>query len=1044
MMGREGREGQRFGNYRLLHLLGRGGFAEVYLGEHVFLETQAAIKVLKVQLEPGILKDFLHEARTLARLEHPHIVRVLDFGLQDATPFLVMHYAPHGSLRQRHPKGSILPLDSIVAYIKEIAAALQHAHEQKLIHRDVKPENMLLGRDGNLLLSDFGVSVFARRSQQARFQEVSGTVTYMAPEQLRGEPCPASDQYALGIVVYEWLTGSCPFQGTFAEVAQQHFSAAPASLRERIPTILPAVEQVVLMTLTKEPRQRFASVQDFAAALEEAFQPGIVSISSAPAPSSKEQELPVVSIAAPAPPTWNVPFRRNPFFTGREDILLSLHELLRGENEARLPSLPQAISGLGGMGKTQTAIEYAYRYRSEYQAVLWAKADSYETLLADFINIARLLKLPGQDEHDPRRACESVRSWLEEHTGWLLVLDNVEDLPMVDEFLPSTIHGHVLLTTRAQAMANLAHNVELEKMEADEGALFLLRRAKIIEQNADLEDTTGADYIEARDIAMVMDGLPLALDQAGAYIEETACSLSDYLDRYRRQSSALLELRGAYISEHPEPVSTTWLLSFQKVEQSNPAAAELLRLCAFLHPDGIHEEIIDAAATELGALLQPIASEPYRLDTAIAALRKFSLVRRHPESNTFSIHRLVQAVLKDSMPEEVQRQWAERAVRAINRAFPAGDQVATWPRCQLCLPHAQACVLLIEQWHMLFPEAARLLSEAGMYLLEHAQFSRSESMLKKALDLRVQILGPEDPEVADSLNNLAGPYLYQGKYAEAEPLLKKALEIQERAQGLEHPALSESLNNLALLYNYQGKYAQAEPLFLRAVAIWEHVPDRSAADSDCLARTLNNLALLYQVQGKYRQAEPLYERSLAIWERMRGPEHPDVAVSLNNLALLYQSLGKESQAASIFQRVLNIREKTLGPEHPSVAHSLSYLAKLYQRQHRYTEAEVLFKQALTIRKRSLGPEHPEVANTLNDMAGLYATQGNHTAAESLFQEALSIRERVLGPHHPDVAVVLKNYALLLSSMKRKDEAVKLTARAKAIQSRLVSPSLDPT
>jgi len=265
--------GQQLGNYRLVRLLGRGGFAEVYLGEHIHLGTQAAIKVLHTQLTSGDMEQFRTEARTIARLEHPHIVRILDFGEEDKTPFLVMSYAPNGNLRQRHPKGTKLPLETIVSYVKQAADGLQYAHDQRLIHRDIKPENMLLGRRNEVLLSDFGIAAVAHSTSSLKTQDYSGTVPYSAPEQIKGKPCPASDQYALGITVYEWLTGTRPFKGfSQIEIAMQHLSDPPPPLSGKIPTILSDVEQVVLQALAKDPQQRFASVKAFADALEQACQ----------------------------------------------------------------------------------------------------------------------------------------------------------------------------------------------------------------------------------------------------------------------------------------------------------------------------------------------------------------------------------------------------------------------------------------------------------------------------------------------------------------------------------------------------------------------------------------------------------------------------------------------------------------------------------------------------------------------------------------------------------------------------------------------------
>jgi eukaryotic-like serine/threonine-protein kinase len=266
------RVGQQLGNYHLIRLLGEGGFAEVYLGEHIHLSTQAAIKVLHTQLISDDVDKFRTEARTIARLLHPHIVRVLDFGVEGRTPFMVMDYAPSGTLRQRHPKGMRLPLDVIVTYVNQLADALQYAHDEKVIHRDVKPENMLLGRHNEILLSDFGIALVAQSSRYQSMQEMAGTMAYMAPEQIQGKPRAASDQYSLGIVVYEWLSGDRPFHGSLTELVGQHLSVSPPSLQEKVPTISPEVDRVVLMALAKDPKQRFASIIAFARALDQASQ----------------------------------------------------------------------------------------------------------------------------------------------------------------------------------------------------------------------------------------------------------------------------------------------------------------------------------------------------------------------------------------------------------------------------------------------------------------------------------------------------------------------------------------------------------------------------------------------------------------------------------------------------------------------------------------------------------------------------------------------------------------------------------------------------
>ena len=294
------RVGQRLGNYRVIRLLGKGGFGDVYLGEHIHLNTQAAIKVLQTRLVGSNLEQFRVEAQTIARLVHPHIVRIFDFGVEDNIPFLVMDYAPNGILRQRHPKGIPVPAKSVVAYVKQVAAALQYAHDRKLIHRDIKPENMLLGLNGDVLLSDFGLVLIAQSTGSRTTKEVAGTIPYMAPEQINGKPRPASDQYALGIVIYEWLSGERPFNGSFVEIATQHLMIPPAALYGRVAGVSPAMEEVVFTALAKDPQQRYASVQALAIALEQACERTQAPLPVSPFPmTSSDQSSQPTSVVAP-------------------------------------------------------------------------------------------------------------------------------------------------------------------------------------------------------------------------------------------------------------------------------------------------------------------------------------------------------------------------------------------------------------------------------------------------------------------------------------------------------------------------------------------------------------------------------------------------------------------------------------------------------------------------------------------------------------------------------------------------------------------------
>jgi serine/threonine protein kinase len=263
---------QQVGNYRIIRRLGRGGFADVYLGEHRYLKSAAALKILRISLSKKDAQRFLEEAQILARLRHANIVRVLDFAIEDDTPVLIMDYVPGGSLRERHPRGTPVPLAMVVDYVERIAAALQYAHNQHTIHRDIKPENILLDADQYPVLSDFGLALLAASPDLLSTQDLAGTAAYISPEQVRGRPGFASDQYALAVVTYEWITGACPFAGTAFEMMERHLSATPPPLRERCPDLPTAVEQVVLKALSKDPGDRYYSVAAFAYALRRSCQ----------------------------------------------------------------------------------------------------------------------------------------------------------------------------------------------------------------------------------------------------------------------------------------------------------------------------------------------------------------------------------------------------------------------------------------------------------------------------------------------------------------------------------------------------------------------------------------------------------------------------------------------------------------------------------------------------------------------------------------------------------------------------------------------------
>ena len=568
--------------------------------------------------------------------------------------------------------------------------------------------------------------------------------------------------------------------------------------------------------------------------------------------------------------------RKNPFFTGREARLEQLEQRLK-ENGSVAITQPIAISGLGGVGKTQLVIEYAHRHHPKpYRTVFWVNAASGTTLQEDYDDFAHLLKLPERTESNPDRGVEAVKLWLDRHSEWLLIMDNADDLQPASSFLPVTPDGgHIILTTRSQIVDDITNVVpiEIEEMEPEEGLLFLLWRSGILKDKTKLD--TAADVREtAVQLVQMLERFPLALDQAAAYIQETGVSLVGYIQRYQEKRHDLLQRRGSSKSphgQHPESVATTFELSLEKACEYCPQAADVLYFCSFLQPDAMPEEVLLQA--------DDLKLDTFSLDEVTFALQRYSLIRRNTQERTFSMHRLVQAVLKDTMNPQTMHRWAERTVLAVNAIFPQVEP-ATWPQCKRLLAHALVCNNLIEEHRLVGSEMARLLHQTGIYLYYHLRYQEAEPLYQRALTIREQQLGLYDPYTASSVNNLALLYKEQGRYAEAEPLYQRAIMIWTRQHGPEHPKTAQSLNNLANLYKKQGKYTEAETLYQRTLAIREQ---RLGPDDPDTAQSLNNLAKLYNVQGRYAEAEPLYQRALTIREQQLGPHHPSTATSINNL-----------------------------------------------------------------------------------------------------------------------------------------------------------------
>jgi tetratricopeptide (TPR) repeat protein len=664
---------------------------------------------------------------------------------------------------------------------------------------------------------------------------------------------------------------------------------------------------------------------------------------------------------------WLVPdAMRTRYFTGREQLLATLRSQLVERCRA-------ALSGLGGVGKTQAAIEYAVRHRADYpDGVFWVNAETAGRLTSGFVEIAQALGLAEAADSDQERIVAAVVKWLSGTDRWLLILDNVDSRQEVQPFVPATGKGHILITSRESVFQEfgIARGLEVLDLDGDEAVRFLLMRTG-------REDATPLDHAAAAELASEVGNFPLALEQAGAYITETNAPFSAYLGAFRKRRLALMEKAVGLVSR--DTVAVTWVANFEAVERASPAAAEVLRTSAFLAADAIPFELFLKGAQELGNPIAQALADPDDLSMAevLRPLTRYSLIRSDPASRIFSVHRLVQEVARASLAEPDRKTYIERAGSALDAAFPS-VQYANWTQCERLVPHVASLAAWFDSSVGRPETSARVMNGSGEYLYFRGRYAEARLLCERALAIREEVLGPHNLDVAESLNNLAALDVVTDRLAQARPLLERALAIWERTLGTKDPGFAVILHNLADFHLGQGRYAEAQSLLERAVAIAETAlgPDHSI-----VASALNLLAKLYRQQGRYAEAQGLAERVLAIREGTLGPDHPDVAQTLNNLARICLQLGRYAQALPLAQRALAIREKAFGPDHPGVAHSLSTLAELHRQQQRFAEARRLHERALAIREKVLGPDHVDVAESLASLAELHRQQSRYNEGE---------------------------------------------------------------
>jgi tetratricopeptide (TPR) repeat protein len=708
-------------------------------------------------------------------------------------------------------------------------------------------------------------------------------------------------------------------------------------------------------------------------------------------------------IASPLPkykPRYGLPYPPSMNFVEPEGALERLHDRLQIGSCAIA-----AVAGMAGVGKTELALQYAAKYGETYEGGcywLGLRDRNLADVLAQHIKTEFQQEMPPEILEQGERAQWCWQFWerhLPENTAVLTVLDNVDEAQQIGGMLPGSSRFRLLMTTRQRCLDAAFAEEVLEEL-TNPKALELLTKF--------LGDRVGRELAAAERLCHeILGNLPLGIELAGRYLQQdTELSIAEFVQELSLLHESLdrEDTRAAYPTMTAERgVRLALELSWQKLTANSQTVAKLLGLCA---PHAVPWELATEMAKRAGETDETVRK-------ARQQLASLHVMKWDAERKTATLHALVRSFLqlKVKEAETLKQIFAETMLECAQTIEPILT-MKTVEILQDVVPHIQTVatqfsnLLSDDQFIWIFVGVARFYKSQGLY-------SAAEPWHNHCLEIAVQRLGDDHPDVAASLNNLAALYRAQGRYSEAESLFVRSLDILERQLGADHPDVAQSLNNLALLYRAQGRYSEAESLYVRSLDIRE---GQLGADHPDVAQSLNNLAALYRAQGRYSEAEPLFVRSLDIWEGQLGADHPNVATSLNSLALLYRAQGRYSEAEPLFVRSLDIREGQLGADHPDVAASLNNLAGLYESQGRYSEAEPLFVRSLKIMEVRLGIAHPDVATSLNDLALLYKSQGRYSEAEPLFVRSLKIMEVRLGIAHPSTMTVRSNLAALYRKM----------------------------
>jgi tetratricopeptide (TPR) repeat protein len=636
------------------------------------------------------------------------------------------------------------------------------------------------------------------------------------------------------------------------------------------------------------------------------------------------------------PLVWNLFHHRNANFTGREELLEKLREALTSAE-------PVVLHGLGGKGKTALAVEYVYRNHLCYELIWWLRSEEATLLSADYATLAGPLGLPEKDARDLEAQVNAVRQCLGRLDKWLLIFDNATGPEAVKGYLPQGRGGQVLITSRNPNWQGLAQPLEVEALSPPAAVAFLLQR------------TGQEDEAAAAALAEDLGRLPLALEQTGAYMEATGRTLDEYLELFR---SSRLDLwaQEAAPRDYEKTVATTWELAMEQVRNDSEAAAYLLDLSAFLAPDDIPLDLLRQGMDLLTEPLATAIADDWVWEDALTALQRYSLVDVSIETDSFSVHRLVQAAVRDRLDQDSQGKWAKIAVDLLNAGFANGMQVnvKAWPLCARLLPHAMSALARAGELNLEMEEVARLWNQAGLYLGTRADFSQALACYRRALQIYENIFGPNHAYVAITLNNLGSVLLDLGDLSGAKDCFELALRIDETTYGPDHPDVANRVNNLGGVLKALGDLAGAKECYERALRIDEACYGLTHPN---VAIDVNNLGFVLKALGDLVGAKECYERALAILEAL-DPELPQVATSVNNLGSVLKAMGDLASAKECYERALRIDEAAYGLAHPNVAIDVNNLGFVLQGLGNLADAKKCYERALDIFTKFLGSDHP--------------------------------------------------------------------------------------